>query len=68
MTTTIQYNFGESKMKQPRTKFEKAVYHAELVIASGKSPTSTKKGPGRKHVPGCSKRVKDVVKRWGNLL
>ena len=47
-------------MKQEqRTKFEKVVYHAQLVLASGKSPTTTKKGPGRKHVQGCSKEVKE---------
>lgn len=49
---------GESDMKQ-RNNFEKAVYHATLVIASGKSPTTTKKGLGRKHVQGCSKKVKE---------
>jgi len=46
-------------MNNKRTKFEKAVYHAQLVIASSKSPTTTKKGTGRKHVSGCSKQVKE---------
>lgn len=56
-------------MKQEqRTKFEKAVYHAKLVIASGKSPTATKKGPGRKHVQRCSKTVKDAAIGFDRVL
>lgn len=65
MITTIQYNFGESKMKQEqRNNFEKAVYHAQLAIASGKNTTTTKKGPGRKHVQGCSKGVKGAASKF----
>lgn len=56
------------KQKQQRNKFEKAVYQAKLVIASGKSPTATKKGPGRKHVQGYSIHVKEFVRGWGYLL
>jgi len=52
-------------MKQEqRNNFQKAVYNAQQAIASGKSPTATKKGPGRKHVYGCSKKVKDVINRF----
>jgi hypothetical protein len=49
-------------MKQQRSQFDEAVYHAQLVVASGKSPIATKKGPGRKHVQGCSEKVKEAAK------
>lgn len=49
--------------QKQRNNFQKAVYNSQQTIASGKSPTTTKKGSGRKHVQGCSKRVKEAASK-----
>lgn len=50
------------KMKQNKRKLKQVVKDALVVIQSGKSPTSTKKGPGRVHVDGYGRKAKEVVR------
>lgn len=49
-------------MKQNKSKLKQAIKDAQTVTQSGRSPTSTKKGPGRVHVQGYGRKVRDVVK------
>lgn len=49
-------------MKQNKSKLKQAIKDAQIVTQSGRSPTSTKKGPGRVHVQGYGRKVRDAMK------
>ena len=44
-----------------KSKFEKTVAKAEAIQRAGYSPSTTKKGSGRRHCSGLSKKVKAAL-------